>query len=325
MLNDEVGSDNDDDGDDSADTGLRAITPFAELRAAMEPLPNVHIYKKVVKAGTGELLGPRPANVQWTYDAYTENEQRPYDTSRKGGVQAAITTAYHAVHTGVWMSLETMCKGEEAEFVIDYRLMFGTLGLVPRIKQKADILLAVKLVDFTEVGGASDGGAQSRADRRKFANVKPKATDMHAKALSFGRCERYRNATRTLLSAVQMLELSHLAGEAEQREQRQMLIRFYGDLMELYAKANEHRKVCTMINELRRLKCIKRDVNVLLHEAIAVSNIENTAHRALQILEQCERIEPANGLVAGVKVTILAKQKKYEEDTKSLWQRAFRL
>lgn len=322
MINDECGSDNDGgESDDGIESRLRSKAPFSELKLTMEKLPNANIYKRIVKNGFGDVIGSRAARVQWNYDAFTENETRPYDTSYKSDAKT-ISTTYHQMHTGVWLSLETMRKGEEAEFIIDYRLMFGDIGFLPRIKQKADILLVAKLVDFEEINVEDATEQQSSENRRKFQNVKKKVMEMRDKALSYARCERYRIAWRTLSSAARMLELCQLANEFEQNEQHRMLIDFFTDLMGIFAKDNEHRKVCLMVNELRRLKNVKADINVLLHEAIAVSHIDETSQRALEIIARCEKIDPGNEFVAETKIAIIERSKSYEDDMKMLWQRA---
>lgn len=320
LLNEECGSDHDND-DDCIEVNVRSKTAFAELKLTMEKLPIANIYKKLIKSGVGDVLGVRTARVQWSYDAFTENETKPYDTSHKINVDH-ITTMYHEMHTGVWLSLETMQKGEVAEFIIDHSLMFGSVGFAPRIKQKADILLIVKLIDFTIIAEDVERQTESHGNQRKFSNVKEKVTEMREKAMALKRCERFNNACRILLRAVQMLELSHLANEIEQHEQKTMLIQYYTEIMMIYSQANEHRKVCVMINELRRLKNINGDVDILVYEAVALSHIEENGRRSIEILERCERIQPGNQLISHTKKTIEAKFKKYENDMKDIWQKA---
>lgn len=290
----------------------------------MEKLPNANIYKRIIKNGVDDVLGSRAARVQWSYDAFTEMESKPYDTSVRGDA-ATISTMYYQMHEGVWLSLETMRKGEQAEFIIDHQLMFGNVGFAPRIKKKADILLVAKLIDFTEINEDDAAEQQSNEDRRKFRNVKKKVMDMRGKAIVHVRCERYRSATRALLSAAQMLELCHLANDIEQDEQHQMLVEIFTELMTIYGMADEHRKVCLMVNELRKLKNVKNDINVLLHEAIAVSHLDDESERALEILQRCQKIDPNNQFVVETKRAIIERNRKHRDEMKSLWQRAMQI
>ena len=75
---------------------------------------------------------------------------------------------------GLQIAAQSMKKKEEAQFIIDYKLMFGEMGCPPRIKPKADILLVAKLIDFVDTGDENACDSLPQEDRRKFSVLKEK-------------------------------------------------------------------------------------------------------------------------------------------------------
>lgn len=90
-------------------------------------------------------------------------------------------------------------------------------------------------------------------------------------------------------------------------------------------KTEEWKKVCSMVNELRRRTNISRNVKVLLNEAIALSNIDDDFQRAINLLRSAQKIEPHNEEVNQTLSVILAKEEKYKQERKNMWQKAFDL
>lgn len=130
------------------------LQSFDELRKTMEPIPNQRdLYKQIIRAGSGATLAEKCTTycrIHWTYSMFMESEEYSYDSSI-----TVRKTECDELLPGIWMALRTMRKGEESQFVIGYRLMFGAIGNdcgAYRIKPKADILMVAKLVDFEEIG-----------------------------------------------------------------------------------------------------------------------------------------------------------------------------
>lgn len=315
----------DDDIDDSEMKTSPWMKPFDDLKKQMEFLPSANIYKTLLIEGCGEVMGTRHCRVQWSYNMYTECEMKAFDSSYLQGSKTA-TTEYGEMLTGVWLALETMRKGEEAQFIIDYKLMYGEMGCPPRIKPKADVLLIAKLVEFTDIGDSKANEELSREDRRKFSVVQQKVTEMQKKSSDHYRNKRFKQAIRLCHSAVQNLEFCRVADEQEQNEQQKLLLQLYTDLMNCYANVQDHRKTCLMINELRRLKNVEKDVAILVNEAIAVSYLEDDEFkRSIEILRRAQKLEPHNKSVNDTLDDIIKKRDKYLQESRQMWQKAMEI
>lgn len=134
---DEDGSDNDDDDDALDEDFDRKISPwknsFDELKQSMVQITNPNmlasVYKQTTKAGLDEAMGSRNCRFQWTYTMFFEKEDKAFDAHLKPN---AIDKS--ELLPGLLIAVESMCAQEEAQFVIDYKLMFGEMGCPPRIK-----------------------------------------------------------------------------------------------------------------------------------------------------------------------------------------------
>lgn len=320
LLNDEIGSD---DETESADLSLIKspwTKPFDELREHMVKLPSANIYKRVVKDGVGDVMGERLCQVQWQYNMFLESQHEAFDSSFASRGKKIIK--FDEVLEGVWLSLETMRAGEESQFVIDHKLMFGNLGVPPRIPPKADILLTVTMVRFDEVGVENPDGNLTDEDRRKFVAVKPKAVDMLKNSLNHFREKRFARAANVAHSAIQRLEFCSLADEAEQAEQKELLIELYVHLTDCYNSMDEWKKTCSMVNELRRLCKVEKHIKVLLNEGIALSKLDEY-EKALKLLRTAQQIDPHNTSVNKALKSVLETRDKHKKEERSMWQRAF--
>lgn len=248
---------------------------------------------------------------------FFENETIAFDSNCK-----PVTAEKTGMLFGIQVALGTMRRKEEAQFVIDYSLMFGEIGCPPRIKPKADVLLVAKLIDFEEIGVENACDGLSEEDRRKFHVLKDKINEMYKKSLDHIRNKRYRYAISVSQAAIRNLELCQVANEAEQAEQQKLLNELYIQLSSCYVKTEEWKKCCSMVNELRRRSNISRNITLMLNEAIALSHIEDDFQRSIKLLRNAQKIEPHNELVNGTLNEILAKDEKYKLDRQEMWQRA---
>lgn len=76
-------------------------------------------------------------------------------------------------------------------------------------------------------------------------------------------------------SVIRTLEMCQVANECEQKEQQRILNDIYCHQSDCYVKVQEWKKVCLMVNELRRRTNINRNVKILLNEGIALSYIDD--------------------------------------------------
>lgn len=320
---DEAGSDYDDD--DLADDDYEGkISPwkkkFDELKPLMEPLVNEAngwIYKRIITEGTGDVMGDRNCRIQWSYSMFLEGQEDAFDSTPSRIVRTDITLEGHH------MALSSMRQGEEAQFLISYKFMYRDLGCPPRIPMKADILLVAKLINFIDTGDAQAVDNVAPEDRRKFNVIRDKIDLLHKKALDDMRCKRYGSAIAAYRKAIQNLELCTLANEDEQDQQQKMLFDYYINIMECYLQTKNWKKVCSMVNELRRRNAtfVERDANILLNEAIAVSNIEGDYSRAIKMMRTAQRLDPLNERVNRELDELIRKKEKCDKEEKEFCKR----
>lgn len=312
--NDEV----DDDDDDSRISPWKKS--FAELKLLMEPLPNEFgtVYKRVITEGIDDVMDSENCRIRWTFSMFFESETTAFDFSVK-----PVIVEKADLLMGLRLAATSMRKKEEAQFIIDYKLMFGEIGCPPRIKPKADVLLVAKLVDFIETGDENACDGLSQEDRRKFTVLKEKINELLKKMQDHFRNKRYRYAISVGQTAIRNLEMCQVADEAEQNQQQKMLTDLYIELSTCYVKAEDWKKCCLMVNELRRRGNVNRNVTVLLNEGIALSHIEDDFQRSISLLRSAQKLEPNNELVNKTLDQVLTKQEKYRKESQEMWQKAF--
>lgn len=143
------------DGDNEVQTLSAPWTEsFEKLRHSMTAVPDTSgkIFRRITKNGIGEPMGRKRCRIQWSFSMFYENELTSFDSSYLESTSIK-TQNNDDMLLGIALALTTMCKQEEAEFVIDYRLMFGEKGIIIdennyHRRPRADILLCVKLVSI---------------------------------------------------------------------------------------------------------------------------------------------------------------------------------
>lgn len=324
---DEAGSDYDEDGD--VDDYEGKISPwkktFDELKPLMEPLvndANGWVFKRIISEGSGDVMGDRNCRIQWSYSMFLEGQEDAFDSSPSNRIERTDITL-----EGHHIALGSMRQGEEAQFLISYKFMFRELGCPPRIPMKADILLVAKLVNFVDTGDAEAVDDVAPEDRRKFHVIREKVDLLHKKALDDKRSKRYGPAIALYRKAIQSLELCTLANEDEQEQQQKMLFDYYVNITECYHYNANWKKVCTMVNELRRRNPghMSKNVDILLYEAIAVSNIEDTYTRAIGMMKKVQLLDPCNERVNRELNNLITKKDKYDSEYKAMCQKAMGL
>lgn len=318
---DEYGSGDENEDDEDLDSKLSPWKKsFAELKLMMVQVPTEYggVYKCVITEGIDDMMDSQNCQIRWTFSMFFEGESFAFDSTAK-----PTTVEKSDLLLGLQIAADSMKKKEEAQFIIDYKLMYGELGCLPRIKPKADVLLVAKLYDFTETGDENACDDLSQEDRRKFAVLKEKINELLKKLQDHFRNQRYRYAISVAQTAIRHLEMCQVANEAEQDEQQKLLNDLYIQLSTCYVKTNDWKKCCLMVNELRRRTNIKRNVTVLLNEAIALSHIEDDYKRSISLLRSAQAIEPHNELINRTLDEVLTKEEKYRKESQDMWRKAF--
>lgn len=294
---------------------------FDELRVQMKKVSE-DIYKRVTKKGLREYGAvPESARVIIEYNAYWEKAVAPFDSTFLRGEPYKFNCGNGEVVEGLEKAVMTMLKGEEAQFVISYNLLFHEMGCPPRVKPKADGLFIVKLIDFMLVGDANATDDIAEEDRNKFSIVKEKVKDVHLKGLDFYKQENIHYASKLFHKAVNALELCRLENEKDQVEQREFLVKLYTNLAVCYNRLDLPTKTCCMCNEIRRIADINQNCKALFQEGRAMLMI-GEFRRSRTLLLQASRLEPNNQEIINELKVLAQKYETYRSNEKVIWKKA---
>uniref|UniRef100_A0A1A9WIQ6 peptidylprolyl isomerase n=1 Tax=Glossina brevipalpis TaxID=37001 RepID=A0A1A9WIQ6_9MUSC len=298
------------------------IRPFAELKENMLRI-NPYIWKKVVKVGKEDepVVPSRNARVCIRYNAYWEGEGAPFDSSFLRGSSFNFYTGIGEVLEGLETAVCTMQRGEQAQFIISYHLLFRELGCPPRIKPKADALFIIELLSCNLVGDINADSQMSEQDRTKFPLVIEKVKDIHLKGLDFFRQGLYRNACRAFEKASDLLKFCHLANEEEEIEQRNFLIKLFTNLAVCYIKINLPSRACIVCKEIRQLTNNKPSCKALFQEGRALLML-GEYKRARELLVKALYMEPHNSDISNELKILEARYSQYKESERNIWTRA---
>ncbi|XP_053965589.1 inactive peptidyl-prolyl cis-trans isomerase shutdown [Anastrepha ludens] len=319
-----LGSDEEDDAKTALDRSA-LVSPwtksFDELRQQMGKV-NEHIYKKVTQPGFAEYGEvPLNARVCIRYNAYWEREGAPFDSSFLRGSSYNFYTGRHEVIEGLEEAVRTMHRGEQAQFVISYHLLFREIGCPPRVKPRADALFIIELVSFNPVGDLDADQNLSAEERGRYAAVIDKIRDVHLKGLDFFGQGLHKNACRAFEKAVNMLNSCHLANDQEQREQTAFLLKLYTNLAVCYNKVNLPAKACIMCKEIRQLTENKPSCKALFQEGRALLLL-GEYERARHILIRAQRMEPQNEDISKEMKLLEERYARYKENERGIWTKA---
>lgn len=295
---------------------------FKKLKKQMIHFPNEQIYKKIIAEGKGEVMGSNMYRIQWTYNMFFEGEKVAFDSTYLGDKQCKIVTC-EDILPGLWLAARSMRKGEKSKFIIHNSLMWGKYGCPPRIKPKADVLAVIELIDFIDIGRDGEAEQINESDRRKFHVLKAKIIEKQKRAIDNFNNRRFGYAKMVNHEVIRELELCQVADDAEQAEQRELLVQLYTHLSDCYLELEDWKKVCSMVNELRRLTNVKQNVKLLVNEAAALSNMADCFERSIELLRQAQHIEPNNEKVNKTLASVVEANEKYKAERKAMWQRAF--
>ncbi|XP_031622349.1 inactive peptidyl-prolyl cis-trans isomerase shutdown-like [Contarinia nasturtii] len=298
---------------------------FDELKQTMQKIPKHEIYKRTITEGTGEMMGQRKCSIKWSYSVFFEKAEHSYDSSFVAGASVK-SCMFDELLTGLWFAVETMRKGEESHFVIDYRLMYGELGHMIgeiKVKPKADVLLVAKLVDFREVGCENACDTLTDDELRQFCMVKEKAMEMLKKVKDLRRKGFYSRAIPVNMEIIQRLKFSNTKNDNETKECNRLLVDVYEKLIDCCNKTEDYKKAVKMVNELSQISNIKKNVGVLVNAAIAHSKTDDDFRWSIQLLRIAQALDPKDDRVSRTLADIHKEQDKYKNDTKTFLQRAF--
>lgn len=315
-----------DDGDETYGLSDPVVSPweksFDELRESMIKLPEIDIYKKVVKEGLGKELTTQNARIAIHYNAYLENEAIAFDSSYLRGHPVVFEIGKEEIMPGIELAVKSMREGEESQFVISYKLLLGEMGCPPRVKPKADGLFIIQLHTINETGDEQGIEEISKADRNKFSVIMPKVEDVYKKGKDCFQRHNYSNASRLFHKAVSNLEGCRLNNEEEQKLQQDFIVKMYTNLAVCYLKMNLPRKTCLMCNEIRRISNIWTNCKALFQEGRALHQL-GEFRKAQDRLTRAQRLQPTNAEITKELTALSLNFQKHTDNEKSMCMKAF--
>jgi FK506-binding protein 6 len=218
-------------------------------------------------------------------------------------------------------AVQTMRRGEEAQFLISYKLLYGELGCQPRIPAKADGLFIIKLLKFSEIGDIDAIEKLPAEERNDFATVYEKAQEVikNGKAM-FQRGDIF-TAIKAFHKSAESLALCRLKDEQEQTRQVEMLLRLYLNMAVCYNKQNLPAKACLMCTEIRRLCEITNNCKALFQEGRAHLKLGEFG-KAKRALTRCQQLEPRNKEIGKELKLLAVKSESYDKERIAFSQRA---
>lgn len=152
-----------------------------------------------------------------------------------------------------------MNEGETSWFWLSYNVMFGELGVPPRVSKnltffrlntieffllsqvppKTDLLFEIKLVKFIEIGDENAAELLNDATTKinfTFAEVDEQVKNVMTNARAMFKMNNFGKATEMYLKAVRALEFCNMNNEDEQKQQKLYLINLYKNLCVCYNK-----------------------------------------------------------------------------------------
>lgn len=325
-----LGSDDeqDDDSKNCIDQSL-LVSPwtksFEELKQHMRQL-NENMWKKITKVGDESegVVPPVNARACIRYNAYWEGEGTPFDSTFLRGSSYSFYTGRNEVLQGLEDAVCTMHKGESAQFLISYNLLFREMGCPPRVKPKADGLFIIEVVSYNLIGDIDAEQQIPEEDRDKYSVVIDKVKEIHLKGLDFFSQGMYRNACRAFEKALDLLKFSRLTSEEEEKAQSAFLLKLYTNLAVCYIKVNAPAKTCIMCKEIRHLTNNKPSCKALFQEGRALLML-GEYEKARSHLIKAQHMEPHNLDISAELKLLEERYKSYKESEKKLWTKAMGL
>lgn len=295
---------------------------FEELKLQLTKFPDYEIYKKIIKEGNGNKVGAENARMSIHYNGYWENELHAFDSTYMRGFPKVFNVGQSEVLPGIELAVKSMSEGEEAQFVITYKLLFGELGCPSRIKPKANGLFIINLLKISLTGDETGVDKLSESDKRKFAIVMPKARAVHTKGKDVFNLRNWPAAARLFHKAILSLETCQLANIEEQKEQQAFIVQMYTNLAVCYNQMGLPAKTCSMCNEISRISDISKNKKALFHEGRALLKL-GEFKKAETKLKKALKLAPADTEI-GKELRLLAEKfHVHTNEEKQIWQRAF--
>ncbi|XP_022821115.1 inactive peptidyl-prolyl cis-trans isomerase shutdown-like [Spodoptera litura] len=301
---------NNDDLAPQVDILGQAVSNFAAFSEKLETIKETeHVKKKIIVEGGGLPLHDG-CTVFIAYSGYWENQQEPFDlVPLKKPMEVDLSD--NGLLPGLQFAIKTMLVGETSVFLCSYKVMYGEMGVPPRIKPKADCVFYIKLIKSTLT---PKQGKINFSESNMFQRVNHEVKMLTVSGTSLFKTNNYYGAIQLFKRAVNMLHRCRLADEQEEAVQEKLLKKLYINLVVCYNKVNKPLFACTACNELNRLGSLWNNPKVLFQNAKSLRMIKSYPEAQIR-LKKAMKLQPGNKEMEA-EYALLMKQWQDSDETK---------
>ncbi|XP_028033981.1 inactive peptidyl-prolyl cis-trans isomerase shutdown-like [Bombyx mandarina] len=242
---------------------------FEVLKNELIPVDENHyVIKKILETGGGMPLHDG-CTVSIAFSGYWENELQPFDVMSLNNPMT-VDLKDNGLLPGLDIAVRSMLVGEISLFLFSYKVMYGEMGIPPRIKPKSDCVFYIKLVKSMLT---PKEGALNLNEPHTFQRVHHEVKLLYSSGYSLYKIKNFSLAIHLFNKAVRILHKCRLADEEDEKIQEKLLIKLYINLAICYNKINKPLKTCIACNELNRLNALWNNAKALLQNARALRMI----------------------------------------------------
>ncbi|KAL4715085.1 hypothetical protein ACJJTC_012132 [Scirpophaga incertulas] len=242
------------------------------------------VKKQIIEEGGG--CTPQDDNtVSIAFSGYWEGDSTPFDT-KAIYKPMVLDLNSSGLLPGLDMAVRSMLVGETSVFVLSYQVMYGEMGIPPRIKPRSACIFYIKLLKCVITG---KNGKIDFSEPNMFRRIEHEVKLLYSSGSVLFKSNNFSAAIQLFKKGVSMLHKCRLADENEERSQEMLLNKLYINLAVSYNKTKEPLKACVACNELRRLNNYWNNGKVLFQNAKALRMIgqfdiaENRLKKALKL------------------------------------------
>lgn len=246
------------------------VTSIQQFQKQLTNVDNNNLVKKKILVEGGGLPLDKKFTVSLAYSGFWENSNEPFDFA-KISKPLVINLNDNGLLPGLQMAIESMLVGEMSVFLLSYKVMYGKLGIPPRIKPKSDCIFYIKLIK--SIITPNKGNQIDFAEPNMFARVRREVQLIYSSGIILFKINNYKAAIREFNKAINMIHKCRLADQDEEIKQEILLKKLYLNLAVCHNKLKQPLKACTACNELNRLNGLWDNEKALFQNAKALRMI----------------------------------------------------
>lgn len=262
---------------------------FIQYRNDKMKKVNAQIYKRVENPGYGPIIDLSTFKVVFEYSFFIENLADPLDSSRfKKSLGTIDIKKDLFTLAGIQDCVTTMKYREQTLFWISHELMYGVLGMKPRIPAEADFLARIKIIKLFD-----SEGNEVKIKITKFEETMQQAAKACSLAKTHFNKSDYTVSIAFYRKWINILENTHLASDEQENEVKECLIKMYVNICVCYNKIENPQRTCLAMRELEKLTSIANNVKALYAKGRALMMLHHEPE-AQKFFEMALKLEPKN-------------------------------